>query len=264
MAKSAPLDTTIEVVTPENIGFRYHLAGPFRRLWAYLLDLVIFIGSFSAIVFLGFLVAIILGISVGGTTPIAFLSFGILIIFFVLSWFYGVFFETYYNGRTPGKWAAGIRVMGHDGHPISGKQALIRNLLRVADLAPPASLAFLAPDDPLFAMIPLSTGVVGFLSMLLSPRMQRLGDLAASTIVLIDERNWTLPVARIDDQRVPALASFIPADYRVSPTMAKALAAYAERRAFLSPGRLCPYWKGLPLSFFLSFLSFFRRHKRNK
>lgn len=236
MAKKAPLDTTIEVVTPENIAFKYSLAGPFRRLPAFLIDFFI-----RAAIFLGLvIIASILGISAagifGGTVVPAMLVAAALVLFFVLSWFYGVFFETYFNGRTPGKWACGLRVISDDGHPISGMQALLRNLLRVADLLPPAVFASFDPENAI-ASIPIATGIVGLITMIMTKRLQRLGDIAAGTIVVIDERNWTLPISRVDDARVPALASFVPADYRVSPTMAKALASYAERRAYLSPGR---------------------------
>ena len=41
MSVPAALDTTIAVVTPENIAFNYQLAGPFRRLPAYLIDIAI-------------------------------------------------------------------------------------------------------------------------------------------------------------------------------------------------------------------------------
>ena len=36
--KDKPLDSTMQVVTPENIAFEYQLAGPFRRLPALSLD----------------------------------------------------------------------------------------------------------------------------------------------------------------------------------------------------------------------------------
>ena len=35
------IDSTIDVVTPENIAFQYQAAGPFRRLPAYLIDFLI-------------------------------------------------------------------------------------------------------------------------------------------------------------------------------------------------------------------------------
>ena len=38
---STPLDTTVDIVTPENIAFHYQLAGPFRRFPAYLIDVCI-------------------------------------------------------------------------------------------------------------------------------------------------------------------------------------------------------------------------------
>jgi hypothetical protein len=67
--------------------------------------------------------------------------------------------------------------------------------------------------------------------------MQRLGDLAAGTMVIVDERSWRLPVVKVDDPRVPALASFFPGDHRVSRSMARTLAIYAERRHYLTPAR---------------------------
>jgi uncharacterized RDD family membrane protein YckC len=222
-------------VTPENIGFRYQLAGPFRRAPAYLLDLI----TRLCIIALALALLITFGILGGGvSTLLASFSVAIgLVGYFLLSWFYGVFFETYYNGRTPGKWLLGIRVIGSDGHPISGKQALLRNLVRVADMAPIATLPSFDSENTLLSFFPLTTGLVGVITMLCTRRLQRLGDLAAGTMVVIDERNWSIPVAKVEDHRVPALASFVPADFRVSPTMAKALAGYAERRAYLSPGR---------------------------
>ena len=157
------------------------------------------------------------------------------IVYFVVSWFYGTIMETYFNGRTIGKWASGIRAIDVDGRPISGKRALIRNLLRIADLAPLAAISSLAEDVPPVFMIP--TGMIGLMTMISTRRLQRLGDLAAGTMVIVDERSWRLPVAKVDDPRVPALASFVPGDYRVSRSMARALAIYAERRHYLTPAR---------------------------
>ncbi|WP_235934900.1 RDD family protein [Candidatus Laterigemmans baculatus] len=237
MAVSAPLDTTIEVVTPENIAFDYQLAGPFRRLPAYLIDVAIRLVTFLAIIFLVMMSGMLAGGLFGSGLLPALGAAVLLILYFLQAWFYGVFFEAYFNGRTPGKWICGLRVISDDGHPITGMQALIRNLLRAIDLMPATTLAALDPEDSFFAMLPLMTGMVGLVTMLSTRRLQRLGDLAAGTMVVMDERNWTLPVARVDDLRVPALSSFVPADYRATPTMAKALANYAERRLYLSPPR---------------------------
>jgi len=79
--------------------------------------------------------------------------------------------------------------------------------------------------------------MVALVTMICTKRFQRLGDLAAGTMVIIDEKSWKLPAAKVDDPRVPALASFFPADYRISRSMARALATYAERRDYLTPQR---------------------------
>ena len=129
-----------------------------------------------------------------------------------------------------------MRVISDDGHPISGMQALLRNLLREADLLPAAALVPIDPEN-ILTFIPVPTGLVAMVTIILTKRLQRMGDIAAGTIVVVDQRNWALPITKVDDARVPALATFIPADFRVSATMAKALASYAERRSFLSPGR---------------------------
>jgi hypothetical protein len=56
-------------------------------------------------------------------------------------------------------------------------------------------------------------------------------------MVVIDERSWRLPVANVDDPRAAAMAAFLPADFRVSRTLARTLATYVERRAYLTPAR---------------------------
>jgi hypothetical protein len=126
-------------------------------------------------------------------------------------------------------------VIDVEGRPISGRRALIRNLLRIADMAPMYAISNLSEGAPPIYMIP--TGMIGLISMMLTRRMQRLGDLAAGTMVIIDERIWKLPISKVDDPRVPALASFVPGDYRISRSMARTLAVYAERRPYLTPAR---------------------------
>ena len=235
MVAENPLDTTIAVVTPENIAFDYQLAGPCRRFPAYIVDVfarwIFIIAVFIALSLAG------LGFGFSGMSYVGMAMITILL--FVTNWFYGTFFEAYFNGRTIGKWACGIRVIDVDGRPVTGRSALLRNLLRVADMAP-----VLVMNDQLesvgnelffFFIVPAST--FGILSMLLTRRMQRLGDLAAGTMVVVDERSWRLPVAKVDDPRVPALSSYVPADYRVTRTMARTLGIYVERRHYLTPAR---------------------------
>ncbi len=227
----AALDTTIAVVTPENIAFDYQLAGPFRRLPAYLIDVLARWMMLALIVLVMWLL--------GGLISFAGLSSYLLaatfLLYFVLTNFYGTLMESHFNGKTIGKWACGIRVVGIDGGPIDVGRALLRNLIRVADLAPYAVLNQVNDDVPPIFFLPM--GIFGLITMICTRRMQRLGDLAAGTMVIVDERNWDLPLTRIEDPRVAALSSYLPQDYRISRSMARTLAVYAERRHYLTPMR---------------------------
>src|SRR3569623_2389196 len=107
------LDTRIEIVTPENIAFQNQVAGPFRRLPAYLIDLLL---RFGFIV----LAVIAVGLAFGSIGQ-AGLGFGLIAVgWLVLDWFYGGLFEAYWNGQTPGKRLMRIRVVSDEGQPING------------------------------------------------------------------------------------------------------------------------------------------------
>src|SRR5688572_2761276 len=206
--KDKPLDATLHVVTPENIAFEYRLAGPFRRLPALILDLSIRIAVQIGLAYLLFL-------TVGVASPgLAWFIFWIM--YFIIDWFYGVLFETFLNGQTPGKYVLGLRVLTENGQPINGMQATLRNLLRAADLALP---------------------VIGILATAMNRKYQRLGDLVAGTIVVVEERQWLTGVAKLDDPRAIQLAAYLPPNFVVSRSMAKALATYVERRRFFTPPR---------------------------
>jgi uncharacterized RDD family membrane protein YckC len=210
---AAQIDSTIDVITPENIAFRYQAAGPFRRLPAFLIDLCIRIGV-AILALIGFSMA--MG-DLGGAAA------GVL--FFVLEWFYGGLFETYWNGQTPGKWLMRIRVLRTDGQPIDGMQAVMRNILRFVDMMPIVPLPF------------IPTFLVGLITPLCNRRYQRLGDVVCGTMVVVEERSWLFGVAKIEDPRTAELAALLPANFRVSRSLAQALATYVERRRFFSPAR---------------------------
>ncbi len=247
MSSAAPLDTTIAVVTPENISFEYQLAGPFRRLPAFLLDLTVQFGLILAIV----VAVIVLQSLTRLSIPPAFFIATLFVGYFLIAWFYGAAMEACFNGRTVGKWACGLRVICIDGRPIDGIRALIRNLLRVADLAPYAALSQWDEEIPPLFLIP--TGIVGLACTICNRRLQRLGDLAAGTMVVVDERSWQLPVTRVDDPRAAALATFIPGDFRVSRSLARTLATYVERRVYLTPNRRREVARGLTDQLLLRF-----------
>lgn len=223
-----PLDATIDIVTPENISFRYRVAGPFRRLPAFLIDLMLRVGVWMALMFL---------LGIADLIDIFDSAFGvavILILIFIMEWLYGGLLETFWNGQTVGKRVMGIRVLSTDGQPINGLQAMMRNILRFADMMPliPFAAVF---DQP--SALPIPTFVIGLVAPLLNQRFQRLGDIVCGTMVVIEEKGLMFEAAKIDDPRVPQLAAELPAGFSVSRTMARALATYVDRRHLFTPPR---------------------------
>lgn len=220
------IDCSVRVVTPENIAFLYEVAGPFRRLPAYLIDLSIRLGlAVAAIV-----VSSLLGIVTGA------LAYGpMLLAWFVLEWFYGGLFETFWNGQTPGKRTTGIRVLSIDGKPVNGLQAVLRNILRAVDLMPVVpSVALGVPEFPLG----IPTFVVGLVTPALNDRYQRMGDLVCGTMVIIEQRSGSSSVVKLEDPRAAKLAACIPINLEIDQKLSRALSIYVERRkAFLEPRR---------------------------
>lgn len=201
--EQAQYDTRIEVTTPENISFQYRLAGPFRRAPAYLIDVII-----RAIILGGVAWWMRLLMPLAGGTAIGFL----LIIHFLLEWFYGGICEAWFNGQTPGKRMLRLRVMGVDGQPIAAWQAILRNFLRFVDAQP------------------FYTFAVGLFACGSNVRYQRLGDLAAGTMVVVEEWQRAAGVVRIDEPEALQLAKLLPANLVIPPSLARALSDYVVRR----------------------------------
>ncbi len=218
---SGQLDSRIRVVTPENIAFEYRLAGPFWRLPAYLLDLLIRLAIFGVLFFFSLFIFGSLGT----------FGIGILILllgWLVLAWFYGGLFETFWNGQTPGKRIMQLRVISRDGRPVSGLQAVLRNILRVVDALPAYVIA---------AEFVVPTYLVGLTSAACSSRYQRLGDLVCGTIVVIEERSRMRGVERLDEPEIDAVAALIPAAWVPDRSLSNALSKYVDRRKFFGPAR---------------------------
>jgi uncharacterized RDD family membrane protein YckC len=147
---------TLHIKTPEGITFTLLLAGPVTRFLAWVVDL------FSIFVIMT-VINVVIRITAILSVDIANALY--LISYFVISIGYGIFCEWYYKGQTIGKWLLSLRVMDAQGLRLQFSQIVIRNLLRFIDMLPVYYL-------------------VGGISLLFSPKAQRLGDLAANTIVI--------------------------------------------------------------------------------
>jgi uncharacterized RDD family membrane protein YckC len=145
-----------QVRTPEGIVFSQALAGPVSRFLAWGLDLMVILG-----------VAMLLNVGVG---LLGVLSLGLaqalsLLLVFAVSLGYGMGLEWFWRGQTVGKRVLRLRVVDAEGLKLHFSQVAIRNLLRAVDMLPGFYL-------------------VGGLACLWSRRAQRLGDIAANTIVI--------------------------------------------------------------------------------
>jgi uncharacterized RDD family membrane protein YckC len=155
------ISTEVVVETPEQIGFTFEVAGPSARMLAYLIDLAIRMGVVSV-------ATIFIMIATGWASPE--LGTGlVLLLLFAVEWLYNTLLEWLFNGVTPGKKALGLRVVRTDGVAVDFVRAAMRNLLRAADIFP----FFYA---------------TGLLTMFFTGTQRRLGDLAADTMVVREER----------------------------------------------------------------------------
>ncbi len=150
------MDTITLVETPEGIDLQAEVVGLVPRALAYSIDFLI---RFGIMLLIGF-VAMFIGKAGWGLYLIA---------YFVLEWWYAVLFEVFRGGQTPGKKSFNIKVVNDDFTPVSFSASLIRNLLRTADFF------------PFFY-------VLGAISISTTHRFQRLGDLAAGTLVVYCEK----------------------------------------------------------------------------
>lgn len=179
--------------SPERVRLDLEIAGPMSRAFAYSIDyslililltvgLLIVVSSsqqiidwFSEFTFVQELIERLMGwLSDPKAQPddrslvmrgLA-LTLGVfLILDLTLTIVYFLFFETLFQGRTPGKRLTNLRVVSEFGGVPSWRQSVLRNLLRMADTLPAGYL-------------------VGIVAMMSSPRVQRLGDVVAGTLVI--------------------------------------------------------------------------------
>jgi uncharacterized RDD family membrane protein YckC len=183
---SPSVDRRVAVATPEAVAFERTLADLGSRGLAFALDLlllalvllaeiVVFLVVFAVLQNAGEAAATLFPWFAGAFIVVAFLSF----------WGYFIVLEAAGAGVTPGKRAMRIRVVRDDGSRIGAVDAIIRNVLLIADILP-------------------GTFAVGVTSILLTPKAQRLGDLAAGTVVVAESAVASSPPAADPRARLAA------------------------------------------------------------
>ncbi len=239
------LDTQLTIETPEHISFAFHIAGPFRRLMAYLLDLLISQFLYWLIVIClmfavsYFAMSIQMAISPEVAEFLAGIAMALVLIgSFCVTWFYGAYAETKWNGQTFGKRLLSLRVLSTDGSAIDSSQATLRNFFRLLDLMPFVSPLLLVGMEPEWGdALSVPTLGLGLLIMASTARFSRAGDWVAGTMVVFEPQLLPSRLADFTDSRVASLASLIPGDFQVSSSFSQCLAHYVSRRAYLGPAR---------------------------
>jgi uncharacterized RDD family membrane protein YckC len=153
-------DNALFIRTPEGIEFALPLAGPFSRMLALLVDL-------AAVAALGS----VLEKALSPFQPISKdLTGGVLVVAdFVIALVYAMVAEWLWRGQTVGKRLLGLRVVDAHGLRLEPSQVIVRNLLRLLDALPALYLT-------------------GGIACVFSRHRQRLGDLAAGTVVVRTSR----------------------------------------------------------------------------
>jgi len=160
-------EETLDIHTPENVAFGYQIAGIGSRFLAALLDTLLILLLQVAVFAMFFLILYALNNAAWENALTSWVVAVMGLVSFIFFWGYYIFFEMLWNGQTPGKRSAGLRVIRADGTPITLSESLIRNLARLVDLLPAAY-------------------GVGIVTMFIDKRSRRLGDLAAGTLVVYD------------------------------------------------------------------------------
>jgi uncharacterized RDD family membrane protein YckC len=168
-----PIANQLNIDTPELVSIEMPIAGVGSRFIALVVDyLILTVGGI--VVTLG-LVVVVAAVHVFAHWSENWVIAFIFILLFLVNWGYFALFEAFWNGKTPGKRAAKIRVIHRSGRAISFVEALARNLVRAIDYLP----GFYA---------------VGVVAIFVSKQNQRLGDMVAGTLVVhdreIDTPHW--------------------------------------------------------------------------
>lgn len=217
--------------TPEQVDVSYDIAGIGSRFIAALLDTIIISIAFLIILIPGtfgatFLIKLILSAfgrsSSGGLETWVLAGTGLLS--FLVIAFYYVLFEAFWHGQTPGKRRLGVRVIREGGHSLNFSASMIRNLIRLIDFL------------PLYY-------VIGILVIFIDPKSRRLGDLAAGTVVIKEQKDLKLDSLEID-QHSSATYAFDISDqlrlpirdaHRLDADDRRLLREYLQRRPTLPP-----------------------------
>ena len=170
----------LQLMTPEGVVFHLPLAGAVSRFLAWLLDFFCIMVIHTV---LRNLLSILNLVSMD-------LYQGVLIIsFFAISILYGMILEWFWAGQTIGKRVLRLRVLDAQGLRLRFSQVAVRNLLRFVDLLPAAYL-------------------LGGVTLVISRHNTRIGDIAANTVVVVEEKTVKPDLAQVLPDKFNSLKAY--------------------------------------------------------
>jgi uncharacterized RDD family membrane protein YckC len=209
----------LSIETPELVALEFPLAGIGSRFIAVLVDYCIQAALFVALI-LGTLL-FMPSMQHFAVRSAKWVIAIVILVPFLLQWGYFSLFEGIWNGQTPGKRVAKIRVIQQSGRAVTMFESLARNLVRAIDFLP-------------------ASYVAGVVSIFVTRRSQRLGDLVAGTLVvhevhaeeLTSGGNTRLFTELPPQLTAPAHAVTLPADAlgRIGIADLQAIERFLERR----------------------------------
>jgi uncharacterized RDD family membrane protein YckC len=212
------LDTDITIEAPEHIMFLYRVGGPARRAVAHVIDLLLCYGAVALFATGVLFAAGGVGAVSGAVSSMTNLGIGlVLVAVFAAQWLYFAAWEGL-TGRTPGKAALRLRVVTTTGRPIGLSNAALRNILRAADVLPNAY-------------------GVGLLAMALTRRFQRLGDLVAGTMVIVEAKASIAVPLRLWPVASPEELASLPQEVALDADERVAVELFLRRRGALGGAR---------------------------
>ncbi len=199
------------ISTPENVDLHLELAGIGSRICAAFVDAFLTFLLMGLAILIGMLVALLLErmqLPRDTKTMIEWYVVGVITLLnFCVYFGYFICFEGLWQGQTPGKRLAQIRVIEANGQPVNWASVWIRNLMRVMDVW---------------------IAMIGVLSMIVDKNERRLGDFAAGTLV-IRERTAELSARNLKIQATDVPASFVDAG-QMTPDEYHMLVNFLRRR----------------------------------
>ena len=187
-------EETLIIETPERVPLHFALASIGNRFLAVAIDhfiqyLAIVLISLAVLSFAG-MTSNLFGDGFFQEMPKWTVAILIIVVFALFAGYF-VFFEWLWNGQTPGKRLMKLRVIREDGRPITLWEALARNLLRIFDAVPGFVL-------PIYS--------IGLITIFMSNRDQRIGDMFAGTVVVRERTDEAPTFAETFSNRISDLA----------------------------------------------------------